>query len=121
MALDMCESLRQFNQRTGTSFSMRVGINTGRVVGGMIGTHKFIFDLWGDAVTVASRMEFPSPAASISRRRAGGSSGSVTTSRSGGSSPSRGKARCGRTSWSVRKLLDRTSRRPESRLVHQGI
>jgi adenylate cyclase len=57
MALDMCESLRQFNQRGGTSFSMRVGINTGPVVGGVIGTHKFIFDLWGDAVNVASRME----------------------------------------------------------------
>ena len=57
MALDMCESLRQFNQRSGTSFSMRVGINTGPVVGGVIGTHKFIFDLWGDAVNVASRME----------------------------------------------------------------
>ena len=46
MALDMCDSLRQFNQRNGTS-TMRVGINTGPVVGGVIGTHKFIFDLWG--------------------------------------------------------------------------
>ena len=53
----MSESLRQFNQRSGTSFSMRIGINTGPVVGGVIGTHKFIFDLWGDAVNVASRME----------------------------------------------------------------
>jgi len=33
MALDMCESLRQFNQRNGASFSMRVGINSGPVVG----------------------------------------------------------------------------------------
>ena len=36
---------------------MRIGIHSGDVVAGIIGTHKFVYDVWGDAVNIASRME----------------------------------------------------------------
>jgi class 3 adenylate cyclase len=41
----------------GHRLRLRIGINSGAVVGGIIGTHKFSFDLWGDTVNLASRME----------------------------------------------------------------
>jgi guanylate cyclase len=57
MALEMRDYIATHTFRNGQRVNFRIGINSGSMIAGVIGRRKFVYDVWGDAVNVASRME----------------------------------------------------------------
>ena len=60
-ALQMDRVIDRFNSQTGHQLSLRVGINTGNVVSGLVGRSSLVYDMWGAAVSLAYQMHSGAP------------------------------------------------------------
>jgi class 3 adenylate cyclase len=56
-AKEMLRIVRRFNQEKKTDLKLRIGVNSGSVVAGIVGKDKFIYDLWGDTVNIANQLQ----------------------------------------------------------------
>lgn len=59
-ALELMEALRNFNEENFSAFNerqLRIGISNGEIMAGVVGSSKPLYDIWGDAVNMASRMD----------------------------------------------------------------
>ena len=65
MALAMQEAVEEFNEENALDWSIRVGVHCGPLMAGIIGSRKFAYDLWGDTVNLASRLESQGEAGKI--------------------------------------------------------
>jgi class 3 adenylate cyclase len=63
--IDFVQNEKESDDDEIAHFDIRIGINTGPVVAGVVGTKKFAYDIWGDTVNVAARMETNSQAGKI--------------------------------------------------------
>lgn len=64
-ALEMLSFVRRFNYEKGLHLDLRLGINSGDVVAGVIGKNKLLYDVWGDTVNIANRMKSACPPGAI--------------------------------------------------------
>ena len=64
-AADLALAMRDAVKAAGEPWQVRIGLHVGPVMAGVIGTRKYVYDLWGDAVNVASRLESTAPPGQI--------------------------------------------------------
>jgi class 3 adenylate cyclase len=64
-ALEMLKIVRRFNHERGFELNVSVGINSGDTVAGIVGKNKFIYDVWGDTINIASALKSACPPGSI--------------------------------------------------------
>ena len=57
MALTILDAVDTAGRTVGQPLQVRIGLNTGALIAGVLGTHKFVYDVWGDTVNTAKRME----------------------------------------------------------------